>query len=99
MRDFALTRSAQADLVSIGRFTEGRWGRRQRNAYLKAMDQAFRALANNPLMGKTCDGIRKGYRKLPHGVHVIYYKLPSESEVLIVRILHASMDVDSDLGG
>ncbi len=49
----------------------------------------------NPLMGRTCDDIRDGYRKFPHGVHMIYYKLPGDEELLIVRILHMTMDVES----
>lgn len=98
MRRLDLTRSAQADLRSIARFTQNRWGVRQRNAYLKEVDQVFRSLAKNPLMGKACDDIREGYRKLPHGAHVIYYTQPSEDELLIVRILHAKIDVDSNIG-
>ena len=98
MRRFDLTKSAQADLRSIAKFTQNRWGLRQRNSYLKEVDQVFRSLTKNPLMGKACDEIREGYRKLPHGAHVIYYKQPSEDEILIVRILHATMDVDSSIG-
>lgn len=97
MRHFDLTRSALADLKSIARFTQSRWGVRQRNAYLKEVDQVFRSLAKNPLMGRACDEIREGYRKFPHGAHVIYYQ-PSEDELLIVRILHATMDLDANTG-
>ena len=98
MRHFDLTKSAQADLRSIARFTQSRWGVRQRNAYLKEVDQVFRSLAKNPLMGRACDEIREGYRKFSHGAHVIYYKQLGEDELLIVRILHATMDVDLNIG-
>lgn len=97
MRWFDLTRSAQADLKSIARYTQERWGVRQRNTYLKEIDQVFRALAKIPLMGRACDEIRGGYRKFPHGAHVIYYKQVGEEELLIVRILHMTMDVDSNM--
>jgi len=97
MRKFDLTRSAQADLKSIARYTQERWGVRQRNTYLKEVDQVFHALAKNPLMGRACDDIREGYRKFPHGGHVIYCKHLSEDELLIVRILHMTMDVDSNI--
>lgn len=98
MRSFDLTKSAQADLKSIARHTQDSWGVRQRNAYLKEMDQVFRTLAMNPAIGRACDGVREGYRKFPHGAHVIYYKQPTTEELLIVRILHTTMDVDSHLG-
>ena len=98
MKGFDLTRSAQADLKAIARFTQERWGVRQRNSYLKEIDQVFNALAKNPMMGRACDEVREGYRKLPHGSHVIYYKQQEADLVLVVRILHISMDVDSQIG-
>ena len=97
MRKFDLTRSAQADLKSIARYTQERWGVRQRNTYLKEVDQVFRTLAKNPLMGRSCDDIREGYRKFPHGSHVIFYKQLGEDELLIVRILHGTMDVEPNI--
>lgn len=98
MRRFDLTRSAKADLKSIARFTQSHWGVRQRNAYLQEMDQVFHSLAENPELGRPCDEIREGYRKIPYGAHVIYYKQPTEEDVLIVRILHGAMDVDLNIG-
>ncbi len=98
MRNFDLTKSAQADLKSIARYTQDSWGVRQRNTYLKEMDQVFRTLAMNPVIGRACDEVREGYRKFPHGSHIIYYKVPTTEELLIVRILHTTMDVDSHLG-
>ena len=86
-------------MKSIARFTQQRWGVRQRNSYLKEIDQVFRALAKNPLMGQACEELREGYRKFPHGSHVIYYKLLGEEELLVVRMLHMTMDIDFNIGG
>ena len=99
MRLFDLTRAAESDLKSIARYTQERWGVRQRNAYLKDMDGVFRSLAKNPGMGRACDEIREGYRKFPHGTHVIYYSQEEAGGLLVVRILHATMDVDAHLSG
>lgn len=96
MRQLELTRSALQDLRSIARHTQARWGVAQRNAYLRGIDQAFRSLAENPVLGRACDEIRSGYRKLTHGRHVIYYKA-ADHEVLVVRILHVSMDAESGI--
>ncbi|MEO7935458.1 MAG: type II toxin-antitoxin system RelE/ParE family toxin [Dokdonella sp.] len=98
MSAFDLTKSAQADLKSIARHTQEHWGTRQRNAYLKEMDQVFRSLAKNAVMGRTCDHIREGYRKFPHGAHVIHYKQVEKEDLLIVRILHSAMDVELHIG-
>ncbi len=49
-------------------------------------------------MGRACDDILEGYRRLPHGTHVIYYRQVAGQDVLIVRILHGAMDADVYLG-
>ena len=98
MSSFTLTRRAKTDLKSIARFTEKRWGRSQRNIYLKQFDDAFQVLADNPSIGKACDFIKSGYRKFPQGSHVIFYKPGAHNNVDIIRILHKNMDVNSKFG-
>jgi toxin ParE1/3/4 len=93
MKAFQLTTKAKSDLRQIAIFTERRWGREQRNIYLKQLDDAFHLLADTPLAGKECDYIKKGYRKFPQGSHVIFYKAGSISKIEIIRILHKHMDV------
>lgn len=96
MRTFTLTQHAKKDLKSIARFTEKRWGRQQRNLYLKQFDEIFRLLVDTPSMGKACDFIKRGYRKFPKGSHVIYYKTGDEGNIAIIRILHKNMDIASN---
>ena len=98
MSGFELTKSAQADLKAIAKFTQDRWGVRQRNTYLREIDQIFRTLAKNPVMGRACDEVREGYRKFPHGSHIIYYQQDDSDVLLVVRILHMTMDVDLQVG-
>ena len=95
---FDLTRSAQSDLKAIARFTQERWGVRQRNAYLKEMDRVFRSLARNPSIGRGWDEMREGERELPEVAHEIDYRHSSENGLSSYRILHATMDVDSNIG-
>ena len=95
MKPFALTRKAKADLRGIAIHTGERWGKEQRNLYIKQLDDAFRLLARNPEAGKNCDDIKSGYRKFPQGSHVIFYRNGTDCVVEIVRILHKNMDVDS----
>lgn len=99
MKPFALTQKAKADLRGIAIYTEQRWGKGQRNMYLKQLDDAFWLLAKSPEAGKSCDDIRAGYRKFPQGSHVIFYRNGTDCPVEIVRILHESMDVDLGLSG
>jgi len=89
-----VTRSAHANLIEIGRFTAKEWVITQRNKYLKLLDDCFQQLSENPDLGITCNYIAEGYRKIPQGSHLIFYKLDPEGRVLIIRVLHKSMDVD-----
>jgi toxin ParE1/3/4 len=97
VKTFALTRSAKTDLHAIALFTEKMWGREQRNAYLKQLDDAFHLLAATPSVGKTCDDIKTGYKKFPQGSHIIFYKVGNQTSIEIIRILHKHMDVDTQL--
>lgn len=100
MKTFTLTAKAKADLRAIAVFTAKRWGKEQRNLYIKHFDDAFHILADNPLAGKACDYIIKGYRKFPQGSHIIFYKSSSDKQkIKIIRILHKSMDIKSKLVG
>ena len=95
MPTFNVSKSAYSDLLSIGRYTEKEWGRKQRNSYLKQIDTCFKQIARNPKLGTSCDYIKTGYRKFPQGSHVVFYRENSEGLVEIVRILHKNMDVFS----
>ncbi len=95
MTPFKLTVLAKADLKDIALFTQSKWGKEQRNLYLKQFDDSFHMLSKNPEIGKNCGWIKQGYRKFPQGSHVIFYEQIAHCEILIVRILHKSMDVNS----
>lgn len=97
MATFILTEKAKSDLKDIARFTQKRWGRDQRNKYLKDLDACFFRLSENPSLGRECNEVRTGYQKFPTGSHVIYFRSISKSKVEIVRILHESMDVELQL--
>ncbi|PWK48570.1 type II toxin-antitoxin system RelE/ParE family toxin [Pleionea mediterranea] len=98
MTSFTLTQRAKNDLKSIAKFTEARWGRTQRNIYIRQFDEAFHMLADAPFMGKNCDFIKAGYHKSPQGSHIIFYKVVPNKSLEIIRILHKNMDVTSKLG-
>lgn len=97
MEPFQLSKEAKNDLRSIALFTENRWGKAQRNLYIKQLDEAFLMLAQNPNLGFSCNYIRDGYRKFRQGSHIIFYKHIAQSTILVVRVLHKSMDYDSQL--
>jgi toxin ParE1/3/4 len=95
MKAFEVTKEAKDDLKIIARFTEKRWERNQRFLYIKQFDDVFHLLAEAPAPGKRYDFIKKGYRKFPQGIHVLFYREASKSTIIIIRILHKNMDVEA----
>lgn len=97
MNKFVLSSKAKTDLIKIAKYTQITWGLTQRNDYLKILDNTFHLLADEPELGINCNYIREGYRKYPQSSHLIYYKEHKADQILIVRILHKSMDVNRAL--
>lgn len=97
MHPYLLTAAARKDLIDIGRFTSEKWGKRQRDKYLKQLDDAFKLLARQPEIGRDADNIKPGYKKFSQGSHIIFYRTGTESKIVVIRIPHYSMDVDQHL--
>ncbi|MCP4488926.1 MAG: type II toxin-antitoxin system RelE/ParE family toxin [Gammaproteobacteria bacterium] len=83
--------------MEIGRFTTGKWGKRQRDKYLKQFDEAFKLLTRQSKIGKDASDIKPGYRKYNQGSHIIFYRAGTESRIVVTRILHNNMDVERHL--
>jgi len=96
MTPLLISRAARVDLKKIAAYTQKTWGIPQRRAYLKGLDTAFRFLADNPGAGMTCDYIISGLRKHPHKQHIVFYEYRDDA-IVIVRVLHRSMDVELHL--
>jgi antitoxin ParD1/3/4 len=43
------------------------------------------------MLGRPCDDIRPGLRRMEHGKHVVFYRLQKPGGILVVRILHQRM--------
>lgn len=93
--NFRITAKARNDLLQIGRHTDLKWGRKQRDHYLKQLDEAFNLIGENPKIGIDCSHVLAGYRSFQQGAHVIFYR---ESEMIeIIRILHKRMEVEKHI--
>lgn len=97
MSRYLLSPAAQADLEQIWDYTCQRWDANQAEEYLLELQHAIERTAANPRIGRACDEIRPGYRKLSAGSHALYYRVTAEGLVDVVRILHQRMDVDRHL--
>ena len=90
MAGFRLSRSAEADLLGIGLYTLRTWGEAQAVRYLSQLELCCKRLAGNPGLGRRCDQVRPGLRRMEHVKHVVFYR-ETPGGVLISRILHQSM--------
>jgi len=87
---FRFSRRAEADLLGIGDYTLRTWGSAQAARYLGELEVCCQMLADNPALGRLCDDIRPGLRRLEHGKHVVFYR-HERGGVLVSRILHQRM--------
>jgi toxin ParE1/3/4 len=94
---YLLSPAAQADLERIWDYTHDHWGVNQAEEYLRELQHAIDRAAANPAIGRACDEIRPGYRKLAAGSHALFYRVTAEGVIDVVRVLHQRMDVDRHL--
>lgn len=88
---------AKNDLKRIGEYTRREWGAAQKRKYLGRIKDEFRMLRDAPGMGAPRDDIDKGLRAHPTQKHIIFYR-ETKTELVIVRVLHQSMEPVSRLG-
>ena len=100
---------AESDLEAIWLYTVEQWSVDQADHYLELIIQRFDWLADNPLLGKQRDDIKKGYYCFPEGMHLVFYKVKLrdsfndslstsvdkiiKNQIEIIGIPHQSMDI------
>lgn len=90
MAGFRLLRRARADVLEIGAFTADRWGEAQAERYIVGLFLGFQALVDRPELRRAFVEIPP-YLRVLVGKHAVFYRVSSEGEVVIVRVLHATM--------
>lgn len=57
----------------------------------------MRWLADNPMLGRTRDGVKEGYRSFREGNHIIFCRVAG-SAIEIIGIPHQRMDIEQNPG-
>ena len=91
MARFHLTVLAEQDLAAIAAYTLDRWGEIQAARYLDQLEACCQLLADSPTIGRPCDEIRPGLRRMEQGRHVLFFRVRSGDSIVVVRILHQDM--------
>lgn len=93
MAKFHLSKKALDDLSEIWNYTFETWSEKQADKYYKEIIQTFEILSQNPFIGKSYRVIFDGFLGFPCGKHIVFYQVVNSKEILIIRVLHESMDL------
>ncbi len=88
---YSLSAKAGTDLDSILDYSISNFGAKVMAEYHQSLGKCFETLDVNPDIGTEIEHIRSDYLCFQHRSHLIFYKKTNEG-ILIVRLLHKSMD-------
>lgn len=91
-----LSPAAAHDLRDIQSYTLSQCGPMQWHDYLNKLDSVFEQLSDNPALGSERNEVRTGFRSIPVGAHVVWYRVRKD-DLEVVRVLHGAMDPDTRL--
>ena len=94
--DYKLTLAAKNDIKDIWQYTVEKWGEQQAEKYIGQLEKKFKDLVKTPNLGRARSDIRNGYRSLPEGKHIIFYR-GADHLIEIIGIPHANMDIETHL--
>lgn len=93
MTGYILTPAAESDVNDIWDYTVERWGVRQAASYVDDIRDACAALAQGTHVSRPVT-VRDGYHKAIVGMHMVYFKRADDVSIVVVRILHQSMNAE-----
>jgi toxin ParE1/3/4 len=94
MSGYIISSPADEDLQDIYDYSENNWGEKQAAKYLRELYVIFELLATNPNIGRRRSELGSDIFSISHAAHIVYFMLWN-SEMAIVRVLHASRDAEA----
>lgn len=84
---------AAADILDIwDRIAEDRLD--QADRWIDKLDEKFKLIATQPLMGRARGELAADLRSFPFGRYLIFYA-PIEAGIDVVRVLHSARDIEA----
>lgn len=80
------------DLNDIWAYIFEEWSENQADKYYATLKFTCLQISEDPKLGKEYDGINRHLLGLRSGKHIIFYRVITEDEIEVVRILHERMD-------
>lgn len=95
MLELVIRPRAERDLDAIADYSEAAHGQVVAKRYLQRLARELDFAREFPGAGSRATGLPDGYRKLRCGMHRIIYRY-SDSELIVVRVLHQREDVPDE---
>ena len=93
---YKISKLAEIDLENIWLYTLQNWSLKQANKYYSLIIAEIQIICKNPEIGKAIEEINTEHRIRKIESHFIVYKI-KQDKILIDRILHKRMDIESRL--
>ncbi|MBI1194010.1 MAG: type II toxin-antitoxin system RelE/ParE family toxin [Bacteroidetes bacterium] len=93
---YKLSVAATIDLENVFEYGILQFGIQNALTYMEAMEKHFVLLSDNPELGRGAAALASGLRRFSYGSHSIFY-LVIPKGILVVRVLHQSMDYEQHL--
>ena len=93
MFNYDLTNKATDDLNGIWNHTYDEWSEEQADKYYFEILDCCQFIAENQGLGRNYKDIENNLFGYLINKHIVFYQKISELDILIVRILHTSMDL------
>jgi toxin ParE1/3/4 len=91
------THDAERDLINIFLYGVEHFGPVQAERYAKTLNAKIEMAAEHPDFGTDYGFVVEGVRRYESVSHAIYYR-PTQSGILVLRVLHGRMDPARHLG-
>ncbi len=97
MAKYHFTNKALNDIEEIWDYTIVEWSKNQAEKYYTLIIDSCKELAKNPKLGKSYPILSLDIMGYSCGKHIIFYRMISNNDIEIVRILHGMMDLKSKM--
>lgn len=88
------TERSKKDLNDIWLYTFENWSKNQANIYFNGIVNRINRLNDKNIVNTNSN--YKSYKYFIHKSHIVFYK-KTKTNIVIIRILHKSMDIESRL--
>jgi toxin ParE1/3/4 len=88
---------ARIDLAGIHRFTRRHFGARQADKYVAGLWDICRLIEDRHLVGRDEEAVHRGLFSYRVRAHRLFYRWSVEGGLIVVRILHDSMNFKDHL--